>query len=587
MPTMTASPIATSLATPVLSGTQGTFDDLGTPLVDITFVVVDLETTGGSAALCQITEIGAVKVRGGQVIGEFHSLVNPGEPIPAFIAVLTGITDATVANAPPIGAVLPSFLEFAHDAVLVAHNAPFDIGFLKAACERQGIRWPAHAVLDTARIARRTLDRDEAPNCKLATLARLFRATTLPTHRALDDARATVDVLHGLFERLGCHGVTTLEDIDTFSTRVSGAQRRKRYLADSVPTGPGVYLFRDAQQRVLYVGKSINMRARVKQYFTASETRRRMAEMVAIAEEIVALPCTTALEAEVRELRLIAEYKPRYNRRSRFPEKSVYLKLTVESFPRLSIVRQVRNDNTTYLGPFRNTRLAEAAATALLEAFPLRQCTRRLARTGGGSACLLAEMGRCGAPCEGLESADDYARHVAAATHAMLFDPRPVVQSNLRRMAPKVASERFEEAVAIRDRLQVLLHGSARAQRLRALGGCAEMVAARPDFQGGWEITIIRHGRLAGAGLALRGVAVVPFVQSLRASAELVAAAPAGFPAATSEETECLLRWLDSGGVRLVALDGQWASPRHGAGGLQSRLSLELVPADPAAGVAR
>ena len=188
VPTMTASPIATSLATPVLSGTQGTFDDLGTPLVDITFVVVDLETTGGSAALCQITEIGAVKVRGGQVIGEFHSLVNPGEPIPAFIAVLTGITDATVANAPPIGAVLPSFLEFAHDAVLVAHNAPFDIGFLKAACERQRIRWPTHAVLDTARIARRTLDRDEAPNCKLATLARLFRATTTPTHRALDDA---------------------------------------------------------------------------------------------------------------------------------------------------------------------------------------------------------------------------------------------------------------------------------------------------------------------------------------------------------------------------------------------------------------
>ena len=586
MPTMTASPIATSLATPALSGIQGTFDDLGTPLVDVTFVVVDLETTGGSAALCQITEIGAVKVRGGQVIGEFHSLVNPGEPIPAFIAVLTGITDATVANAPAIGLVLPAFLEFAHDAVLVAHNAPFDIGFLKAACERQGIRWPAHAVLDTARIARRTLDRDEAPNCKLATLARLFRATTMPTHRALDDARATVDVLHGLFERLGCHGVTTLEDIDTFSTRVSGAQRRKRYLADGVPTGPGVYLFPTLSNAFsMLANQSICAHASSS---TSQHPKPDAAWQRWLLSQKRLSPCRAPLPSRPKyancpDRRVQTAVQPAFP----IPGKVCLPQAHGRVFPRLSIVRQVRDDNTTYLGPFRNARLAEAAATALLEAFPLRQCTRRLARTGGGSACLLAEMGRCGAPCEGLESPDDYSLHVAAATHAMLFDPRPVVQSNLRRMAPKVASERFEEAVAIRDRLQVLLHGSARAQRLRALGGCAEMVAARPDFQGGWEITIIRHGRLAGAGLAMRGVAVVPFVQSLSAGAELVAAAPASFPAATSEETERLLRWLDSGGVRLVALDGQWASPRHGAGGLQSRLSLELVPADPAPGAAR
>lgn len=566
---------------------QGTFDDLGTPLVDITFVVVDLETTGGSPAQCQITEVGAVKVRGGEVIGEFQSLVNPGEPIPAFIAVLTGITDATVAHAPPIEAVLPSFLEFARDAVLVAHNAPFDMGFLKEACRRQGIEWPRPAVLDTAKIARRTLDRDEAPNCKLATLAQLFRATTSPTHRALDDARATVDVLHGLFERLGCHGVTTLEDIDTFSTRVSSAQRRKRYLADGVPGGPGVYMFRDGKQRVLYVGKSVNMRARVKQYFTSSETRRRMAEMVGVSEEVIALPCATALEAEVRELRLIAEYKPRYNRRSRFPEKSVYLKVTVEPFPRLSIVRQVRDDATAYLGPFRSTRLAEAAATALLDAIPLRQCTRRLARTGGGTACLLAEMGRCGAPCEGLEAVDDYAHHVEAAVAAMLTDQRSVVRAGLLRIAPKVALQRFEEAARIRDRLNTLLHAAARAQRLRSLAASHELIAARPDVGGGWEIAVIRHGRLAAAGIAARGVAVMPFVDSLAASAELVAPAPAGFPSATSEESECILRWLDSSGVRLVALSGVWVSPVHGAAGLQSRLSLDALTADPHSGGAR
>src|SRR6185437_1945571 len=121
---------------------QGTFDELGVPLRDVTFVVVDLETTGGAPATCGITEIGAVKVRGGEVLGELQTLVNPGEPIPSFIAVLTGITNGMVATAPQIDAVLPAFLEFARDCVLVAHNAPFDLGFLKAACIGLGVDWP-------------------------------------------------------------------------------------------------------------------------------------------------------------------------------------------------------------------------------------------------------------------------------------------------------------------------------------------------------------------------------------------------------------------------------------------------------------
>lgn len=569
--TTSAPPQVVRSAVPV----QATFDDLGTPLADITFVVVDLETTGGSPATSSITEVGAVKVRGGEVLGEFHSLVNPGEPIPAFIAVLTGITDATVAGAPRIAAVLPAFLEFARGSVLVAHNAPFDVGFLKAACQRHEVGWPGFDVLDTARVARRTLDRDEAPNCKLATLARLFRASTTPTHRALDDARATVDVLHGLFERLGCHGVTTLEEIDTFSTRVSSAQRRKRYLADSVPRGPGVYMFRDAQQRVLYVGKSVDMRSRVKQYFTASESRRRMAEMVAVADQVVPLPCATSLEAEVRELRLIAEYKPRYNRRSRFPEKACYLKLTIEPYPRLSIVRLLRDDDTTYLGPFTSTRQADQAATALIEAFPLRQCSARLSRSGGGTACVLLEIGRCGGPCDGSESLTEYANHVAMAAHAMTQDARPVVAAVLRRIAPMATSQRFEDAAIQRDRLRTFVRIAARAQRLWSLAGCAEIVAARPAASGGWEVAVIRHGRLAAAAVAARGVAVIPFTDALTAGAEQVAPAPAGFPSASSEEAEILLRWLDSGSVRLVHLEGSWSSPRHGAGGLE--LSLTTI----------
>ena len=122
-------------------GWQPSFDDLGRNLIDTTFVVLDLETTGGSPKDCAITEIGAVKVRGGEVIGEFQTLINPGGPIPAFITVLTGITDAMVISAPPIGEALFSLYEFLgspEETVLVAHNAPFDVGFLKAASEKLG-----------------------------------------------------------------------------------------------------------------------------------------------------------------------------------------------------------------------------------------------------------------------------------------------------------------------------------------------------------------------------------------------------------------------------------------------------------------
>ena len=254
--------------------TQRSFDELGRPLRDITFCVVDLETTGGSAqAGSMITEIGAVKVRGGETLGEFQTLVNPHTAIPPFIAVLTGITNSMVGSAPPIESALPAFLEFAAGSVLVAHNAPFDVGFLQHFSAQQGRPWPAFEVVDTARLARRVVTRDDAPNCKLSSLAQAFNATTTPNHRALSDARATVDVLHGLLARLGGLGVHTLEELQTYSSRVSPAVRRKRHLAEPLPHAPGVYLFRDEQHRVLYIGTSRDLRNRVRNYFTASETR--------------------------------------------------------------------------------------------------------------------------------------------------------------------------------------------------------------------------------------------------------------------------------------------------------------------------
>ncbi|MDQ1648553.1 MAG: polymerase subunit epsilon [Frankiaceae bacterium] len=556
-------------ARPVGRPHQGAFDELldvsSRLLRETTFVVVDLETTGGSAASCEITEIGAVKVRGGEILGEMQTLVRPATAIPAFIAVLTGITDTMVATAPRLEAALPAFLEFARGAVLVAHNAPFDLGFLKAACTRVGVAWPAAESLDTARLARRVLTRDEAPNCKLATLAQLFRATEPPCHRALADARATVDVLHGLFERLGNLGIHTVEELQAFSALVPQAVRRKRHLADGLPSAPGVYLFRDGRGQVLYIGVSRNLRSRVRSYFTASEPRARMAEMVGIAESVDAVPCAHALEAEVRELRLIAEHKPRYNRRSRFPERSIFLKLTVEPFPRISQVRQVRPDGAVYLGPLGSRRTAELVTAAVHEAFPLRQCTDRLSLRTRSPACVLAELARCGAPCDGRESPEAYAVHVGAARRAWEGDPEQLVSRLKQRMASLAEAGRYEEAVTHRDRLAAFVRVASRLQRLTSLTSITQLVAAAPDGSGGWELSVIRSGRLVASGVAPRGAAVRPFLAALVATAETVEPGPGPLPATTAEETECILRWLDRPGTRLVELDGSWRSPAFGA----------------------
>ena len=198
-------------------------------LSETTFAVLDLETSGGSPRLgAGITEIGVVKVRGGEVLGTFQSFVDPGHSLPPFITQLTGITDDMLMSAPFIDEVLPTLFEFLgspEETVLVAHNSPFDMSFLKAAALVHEYPWPHYATVDTARLARAVLDRDEVINCKLGTLAAFFNAATSPSHRALDDALATVDVLHGIIERLAGHKVKTFEEMRNFPSKKRRVKR--------------------------------------------------------------------------------------------------------------------------------------------------------------------------------------------------------------------------------------------------------------------------------------------------------------------------------------------------------------------------
>lgn len=527
-------------------------------LADTTFVVVDLETTGGRSSGDNhdcITEIGAVKVRGGVVLGELATLVDPGRAIPPQIVALTGITTAMVHDAPRIDSVLPAFLEFSRGAVLVAHNAGFDIGFLRAAAQRLGLTWPRPPVLCTVRLARRVLTRDEAPSVRLSAMAELFGAATTPTHRALDDARATVDVLHGLIARVGNQGVSTYPELRAYLPDKTAPQRRKRHLATGVPSRPGVYLFRGPGEEVLYIGTAVDLRRRVGQYFTGADPRTRMKEMVALATRVDHVECAHELEAGVRELRLLAAHAPPYNRRSKFPRRWWWIVLTDEAFPRFSVVRAPRSARA--LGPFTARGDAVATAEILARGTGVRTCTARLSRSAR-HACVDHELAPCPAP-RGADAAG-YAPAPASATGLIEGTDSSAFGTVLAQIEALAEQHRYESAARLRDHTADAVDVVCRGQRLQALAAVDELVAARPDGRGGWELAVIRHGQLASAGCARRGVPPMPVVDAICAAAQTILPESAPLGGALVEETALIVRWLGGPGVRIVRAEPGYAS---------------------------
>ncbi|HEY4378026.1 MAG TPA: DEDD exonuclease domain-containing protein, partial [Acidimicrobiales bacterium] len=400
---------------------QRSFDDLGAPLHDVTFCVLDLETTGGTAADGGITEIGAVKFRGGECLGTFRTFVNPGHRIPRQITVLTGITESMVAPAPPPDAVLPTFLEFLADAVIVGHNVRYDLGYLNAAMERSGRAKLPNRSVDTLALARR-LVRDEVPNCRLGTLADRLRLPHRPSHRALDDALATGDLLHVLLERAAGFGVLGLEDLLALPTMAGHAQASKLRLTDRLPRSPGVYLFRDGGGRTLYVGKATNLRSRVRSYFSTDD-RRKIGALLREVQRIDHVVCASPLEAAVLEVRLIHRLDPRYNRQATTWRRATYLKLTTERFPRLSIVRATKDDGGFYLGPLPSAKFAKRVAEAIETAVPLRRCTARPGAVPRSGPCAPAQLGVATCPCAAQVDDQAYAAIVDTVVRGLTVEP--------------------------------------------------------------------------------------------------------------------------------------------------------------------
>ena len=326
------------------------------PLEEASFCVVDLETTGLSPSRSRICEIGAARIERLELADTFQTLVNPRERLPLQIAALTGIDDRELRRAPSAALATRRFVAFAGDAVLVAHNARFDISFLDAAVLRLGDRRLAAPVVDTVWLARRVLAGRQA-RFGLASLAQFFGTGTRPCHRALPDAEATAEILLRLIGLAQERGARTVADL----VELSAPRRRrvygKRSLAFGAPTLPGVYLFRDAHGQVLYVGRARDLRARLRSYFRSERQRPSVEAALAAVESIEWRVVGSELEAALEELRLLRELRPPANARSTRPDRYVYLRARGDSV--------VVTQKPTPYGPLKSRRRAGLAARAL------------------------------------------------------------------------------------------------------------------------------------------------------------------------------------------------------------------------------
>jgi DNA polymerase III subunit epsilon len=403
-----------------------------------TFVVVDLETTGLRPGTARICEIGAVRVHALELGEEFEMLVDPGVPIGPAISALTGLRDAQLRGQPHPSIAVRRFLEFAGDAVLVAHNARFDLGFLDRETERLVGARLASPVVDTVGLARRLLA-GRTPRAGLASLAQFFGTSARPCHRALPDALATAEILIQLIGLAQERGARTVADLGELAAPRVRKVYAKRSLAFGAPTTPGVYLFRDAHDNVLYVGRARDLRARLRSYFRTDRQRPAVEAALAALERIEWRECGSELEAALEELRLIRELRPPANARTARPDRYVYLRARGDSV--------VCSQKPSPLGPLKSRARARLAARALR-----------------------------------VEELDDPARAL------------PRLRARLRDLAD---CRRFEDAGRLRDRISALedvVRTIQRVDRLRRLRCCVIVPSSEPGYARG---IFVANGRIA------------------------------------------------------------------------------------------
>ena len=434
------------------------------PVASAEFLVVDTETNGLGGDACEMTEVGAVLVGGGELHDRWSSLVRCNRPLGRGIQRFTGITQEMLADAPGLEAVLPPLEELLRGRVLVAHNAPFDRRVLRRAFELIGLDWPNPPVLCTAALARKLLPLQNKRG--LSVLADALGVEVYTAHRALADAETCARVLCAMFPRL-CANAPTIADalglVNARRKRATGRKRRTPALTPppqldfgELPKDPGVYLFRDDAGRVLYVGKSISIRSRARAHFAPSSMP---ADWTVQATVVDYQSTNSELGALVLENRLIKEHRPPGNiRLARKDERLCYIRCRLDiAFPILEVASEPAAGHAVTIGPLRGRRLAHELVEQLDSLFGLRHCGRKLVLREYPSA--YGQMGRCLSPCLGDLDPNLYRRRLDEALRLFVdgADGRKRLLGHVEDQMQAASEQRlYERAAWLRRRLRRL-----------------------------------------------------------------------------------------------------------------------------------
>lgn len=369
-------------------------------------VFVDLETTGGNAVYHRITEVGIVRLHDGAVVEEWSSLVNPECRIPSYIESFTGITNAMVADAPrfaDIAAVVLEKLRRPSDGVgdapvFVAHNARFDYSFLRTEFRRLDVYFSAK-VLCTVKLSRRLFP--EFPRHSLDAVMQRHQLTCSARHRALGDARVLGDFWTHLRREVA--EATLAEAART----VLGANRLPAYLpaelADELPEGPGVYRFFDAENVLLYIGKSHSLRTRVLGHFSAEHSDAQAQKKARMVRRIDWVETAGDLGAQLKEAEWIKAQKPVFNKRLKQKNDAFTLQAPFQGrgVRMIALSEVAAADFARSHGVFHSAKDARKALTDISRAHSL--CSKVLGLEDGAGSCFAFQLGKCKGACVGQE----------------------------------------------------------------------------------------------------------------------------------------------------------------------------------------
>lgn len=471
---------------------------------EATFVVTDTETTGAAADADRLIEIGAIKVQGGEIIGEFQQLINPERSVPGRITQLTGISTGMVFDAPVAADVLPEYLDFLGDSILVAHNLPFDERFINKELALLGRPSLGNNTLCTLRLARRLLPGLRSKG--LTRLAQFYGIKVNGRHRALGDAAATATILNHFTSQLAFeHEIDTVKELLAFQHRryqkVREAPSHLKRLRDEVlpdlPDRPGVYFMKSSSGKILYIGKAKSLNNRVRSYFNAIEAHDgRKRKLMAKVRTVTWTETTTELDALILESRLIKEHKPHYNRAQRRYRNRPFIRLDAQAeYPSISFSTNLADDGAEYYGPLRNRKQAEFLVELIARFFRLRECSDE--RLHLGQRCLYADIDRCTAPCE-TEDAEAYAEAVERVRAFLVGQDHSIMDELEARMRQAARQLEYEKAAEYRDWQEQLKRVLARQEAVAApvLEHNAALALPHPDREEA-HVVLVRFGRSA------------------------------------------------------------------------------------------